>query len=57
MDWLRMIRDHITTSIHIERDDLDMSPFNARGGLGKMHQLFGNQMDDVIKEMNEALAA
>jgi type I restriction enzyme, R subunit len=57
MDWLRMIRDHITTSIHIERDDLDMSPFNARGGLGKMHQLFGDQMDDVIKEMNEALAA
>jgi type I restriction enzyme, R subunit len=57
MDWLRMIRDHITTSIHIERDDLDMSPFNAKGGLGKMHQLFGNQMDDVINELNEALAA
>ena len=57
MDWLRMIRDHITTSIHIERDDLDMSPFNAKGGLGKMHQLFGARMDDVITELNEALAA
>jgi type I restriction enzyme, R subunit len=57
MDWLRMIRDHITTSIHMERDDLDMSPFNARGGLGKMYQLFGKHMDDVITELNEALAA
>jgi type I restriction enzyme, R subunit len=46
MNWLRMIRDHITTSIHVERDDLDMSPFNAKGGLGKMHQLFGERMDD-----------
>ena len=34
-----------------------MAPFDARGGLGKMHQLFGDQMDKVINEMNEALAA
>ena len=57
MDWLRMIRDHIINSFHIERDDLDMAPFNAQGGLGNMHQLFGDRMDDVINEMNEALAA
>jgi type I restriction enzyme R subunit len=57
LEWLHMIRDHITTSIHLDRDDFDMSPFNARGGLGKMYQLFGDQMDDVIKAMNEALAA
>jgi type I restriction enzyme R subunit len=57
MEWLRMIRDHIATSIHIERDDLDMAPFDAKGGLGKMYQLFGDGMDDVLEEMNEALAA
>jgi len=57
LDWLHMIRDHITTSIHLDRDDLDMSPFGGKGGLGKMYQLFGVQMDDVIKELNEALAA
>ena len=42
LEWLHMIRDHITTSIHIERDDLDMAPFDAKGGLGKMYQLFGD---------------
>jgi type I restriction enzyme, R subunit len=57
MNWLRMIRDHIVTSIHVERDDLDMAPFNAQGGLGKMYQLFGASMDNVINELNEALAA
>jgi type I restriction enzyme R subunit len=57
LEWLHMIRDHITTSIHIERDDLDMAPFGGKGGLGKMYQLFGESMDDMINELNEALAA
>ena len=57
MEWLRMIRDHLETSFTIERDDLDMAPFDAHGGLGRMHVLFGDGMDEVMSEMNEALAA
>ena len=57
MDWLRMIRDHLETSFTIERDDLEMAPFDARGGLGRMYVLFGDRMDDVMSEVNEALAA
>jgi type I restriction enzyme R subunit len=56
MDWLRMIRDHIASSFHLDRDDLDMAPFNAHGGMGQMYRLFGNDMDHVIHELNEALA-
>ena len=55
--WLQMIRDHISTSFHIERDDLDMAPFDSAGGLGKMFQLFGERTDPLIAELNEALAA
>ena len=57
MDWLRMIRDHIITSFHLDRDDLDMAPFDGKGGMGQMYKLFGDRMDDVIDELNEALAA
>ena len=57
MDWLRMIRDHLETSFTIERNDLEMAPFDAHGGLGRMYVLFGGSMDDVMSEMNEALAA
>lgn len=57
MEWLRMIRDHIISSFHVERDDLEMAPFDAKGGIGKMYQLFGGSMDDVISELNQALAA
>jgi type I restriction enzyme R subunit len=55
--WLQMIRDHISSSFHLERDDLDMAPFDRAGGLGKMFQLFGDRMDPLIAELNEVLAA
>ena len=57
MAWLHMIRDHIQSSFHVDRTDLEMAPFDAHGGLGKMYQLFGDQMDRVIDELNGALAA
>ena len=57
MEWLRMIRDHIISSFHLDREDLDMAPFDGKGGMGRMYQLFGGRMDDVINELNEALAA
>lgn len=57
MDWLRMLRDHIAASYHIEADDLDYTPFDAQGGRGKMFQLFGKEMDSIINELNEVLVA
>jgi type I restriction enzyme, R subunit len=57
MDWLRMIRDHVANSFRIERDDLEMSPFDGQGGLGKMYQLFGARMNTLLDELNEVLAA
>ena len=55
--WLQLIRDHISTSFRFDRDDLDYAPFDAQGGLGKMHQLFGEQLDSIIENLNENLVA
>jgi type I restriction enzyme, R subunit len=55
--WLNLIRDHIATSLSIEPEDLELSPFNQRGGLGKAHQLFGEQLPRLLDELNEVLAA
>jgi type I restriction enzyme, R subunit len=57
MNWLRMIKDHVANSFHIERDDFEFEPFAPAGGLGKMHQLFGSEMDTIMEEINEALSA
>jgi type I restriction enzyme R subunit len=57
MNWLHMIKEYVATSFHLEIDDLDYTPFDALGGRGRMYQLFGDEMNLVISELNEALAA
>ena len=55
--WLEMIRDHIAANLGIEPDDFNYAPFVQAGGLGKVHQLFGDKLNAIIEEMNETLAA
>jgi type I restriction enzyme, R subunit len=58
MEWLRLIKNYIAGSFHIEQEDLDLSPtFNTKGGLGKLWQLFGDNTNQIINELNESLAA
>jgi type I restriction enzyme R subunit len=56
--WLDAIRDHIAASLRIERDELqEVTPFSQMGGLGKVHQLFGDRLEPLLAELNERLAA
>lgn len=55
--WITMMKDHIAASLRIERDDFELSPFNNEGGLGRAWAVFGDNLDDVMKELNEVLAA
>ncbi len=57
MKWLHMMKEHIATSVHLNTDDLDYTPFDALGGRGKMWQLFGADMETIIEELNEVLVA
>ncbi len=52
-----MLKEHVVSSYHIEVEDLDFTPFDAKGGIGKMYQLFGDDMNEIIEELNEVLAA
>lgn len=55
--WLEMIRDHIAANLGLDMEDFEYAPFNAQGGLGKVHQLFGADLGKVIEELNRELAA
>ncbi len=57
MTWLRMIKEHIAISAHIESDDLDYTPFDSNGGLGKFYQLFGEDYEQILDELNYELVA
>jgi type I restriction enzyme R subunit len=55
--WLEAIRDHIANSLTIDADDFDYVPFIQRGGLGKATQVFGKDLQPLLRELNEVLAA
>ena len=57
IEWLKMIKDHIATSLSIEQDDLQMTPFQQKGGLVKAHEVFGEELIPVLAELNEVLVA
>ncbi|MBA7478963.1 hypothetical protein ES707_14391 [subsurface metagenome] len=57
MQWLSMIKDHIATSLRIEMDDFEYAPFHEKGGPVKAYQLFGDELNEVLEELNEVLAA
>lgn len=57
MEWLRMIKDHIVASLSIEPEDLDLSPFDRKGGLGRFYDVFGDSYEAILTEMNLALVA
>jgi type I restriction enzyme R subunit len=56
-EWLRLIKDHIAASCCITRSDFDYADLAAHGGLQKVWDVFGSQLDDLMGEMNEALVA
>ena len=53
--WLEAIRDHIAGSVSIELGDFQYAPFNQQGGLGKAHELFGEELGGLLEELNGAL--
>jgi type I restriction enzyme R subunit len=55
--WLEMIRDHIAGSLGIEADDFELSPFAQAGGLGRVYQLFGEDLGPVLEDLARALVA
>lgn len=57
LKWLRMIKEHISTSLSIEKEDFEYAPFIEKGGLGKFYNVFGDETDKILEEMNEVLTA
>lgn len=52
-----MIRDPIAADSGIELDGFEHAPFAQEGGLGKVYQLFGDELNTLIEQLNESLAA
>jgi type I restriction enzyme R subunit len=47
----------IATSLSIEVDDFEYTPFDCKGGQLKAVQLFGQELNSILIEYNAVLAA
>ena len=57
MDWLRLIKDHIVASLSILPEDLELTPFDRKGGLLGFYDAFGDEYEKILQEMNEEFVA
>lgn len=57
MEWLRLIKDHIISSLSVLDEDLDYTPFDHKGGLLGFYEAFGDNYKNILNEMNVALVA
>ncbi|HEX2092896.1 MAG TPA: type I restriction-modification enzyme R subunit C-terminal domain-containing protein [Longimicrobiaceae bacterium] len=55
--WLEMIRDHIAANLEITPEDFEYAPFVQRGGLGGAYRAFGEELNPLLNELTEVLAA
>ncbi len=56
-EWLRLMKDHIASSCSIARDDFDYAELADKGGLQRVWQVFGDELDGLMDEMNRELVA
>ena len=54
--WLEAVKDHIAGSVSIGPGDLQYAPFAQRGGIGRAHALFGDELSALLEELNLGLA-
>jgi type I restriction enzyme R subunit len=57
LDWLRLICDHLAASLSIEAREFMDPPFSQRGGLHRARELFGADLDALLAELTDVVAA
>ncbi len=55
LEWLDMIKEHIKTSISMDKEDFQEVPFNLKGGIYKAYEVFGEKLEGLVVELNEVL--
>jgi len=53
--WLEMIKNHLIGSLTIEQRDLQYAPFQQKGGIIKAKQIFGNELSQILQEINKVI--
>ena len=56
--WLEYIRLHLVQTLTIDMEDFNDQPiFSDRGGIKEAQKVFGNNLEQLIQEINYHIAA
>ncbi|TNF29764.1 MAG: DEAD/DEAH box helicase [Deltaproteobacteria bacterium] len=55
--WLELIRDRIAGDVEVRMEDFDQVPLINAGGLGGFFEVFGDEYEAIVAELNERLVA
>jgi type I restriction enzyme R subunit len=55
--WLGMMKEKVATSLSVEAEDFTLPPFVDQGGYARARQVFGADLQRLVDELNDALAA
>ena len=51
MEWLRIIKDQIATSVNVRMEDFEYALFHEKGGPVKIYQLSGDDLNNTSKNL------
>lgn len=54
--WLELIKNYMVTNLAVEKKDFEQPIFARQGSWKKANQTFNNQLEPLLKELNEAIA-
>ncbi len=56
--WLELIRRHLVQNLLMEKEDIDLPIFTREGASwSRLNKVFDGKLDEIIHEVNEAIAA
>ncbi len=57
--WLELIRRHLIENLLMEKEDIETLPIFTREGASwnKLNKIFGGDLESIIQQLNEAIAA
>ncbi len=57
VNWLKWIQECIATSLEFRITDFEHIPFSRRGGVAKATQLFGDELEGMLKDLTQKLVS
>lgn len=55
IDWLLSMKKHISLFLEIKAESFDEEPFTDKGGTKAVYNIFGQELNDIISDLNENL--